>query len=208
MFASLTKYCLWDLMSTEVKLQDNATEQVTYDGELRGETQRYLISAGMLVKDMFEKIESAFAYHDPRETNEEWLDVFLRTHAAAWKPAADDVATAREILAEIRNAYRMKGTRAFVHWVVYKVFGWHVRGIFSYNSLLYTNRRQSKLYDPTKSLQDQQYLYGEDMFTILAPYQLVVDVVFDPDFLEKKEVFEELIQLWTLPVHIEYTNTP
>ena len=63
-FSNLDKYCLWEMANTQIKVDDQDTQQALYEGEYRGQAQRYHISLGDLIVTLFSKIDELYTYGD------------------------------------------------------------------------------------------------------------------------------------------------
>lgn len=209
MFSQIDKYCLWNLMNDSIKINDAETTQFSYEGENRGQTQRFDITAGDMLEDLFELIESSFYSQDGSVTSFSMLQYLQRAFNATF--VEYDVAyedTIREVLEEIFYAWRFKGTRAFLHWVIWKAFGWQLLEMYSVaNMALLLNVSTSRLYASTATPADLRVLYDHSLLGSEV-FNLVIDVFSDVDYLDKKATLERLIEEWTLPCDFVYRNTP
>jgi hypothetical protein len=212
MFSNITKYCLWDLATEAVKYRDQETTQMEYEGEDRGQTQRYMVAAGLLVEEFFGGIEDMYSWGSPEDTTVTLTQLqYLQRLIGMNFLAADsgNEKLVREILAESFNAWRMKGTFNFLHWIIYKVFGWH---LISYSTVWGTCFRlyplEDILYDETLTGYEYKKLYNNLSYPSGLSFILTIDVFSDANFLTKKAVLERLLVEWTHSCVTAYINTP
>jgi len=206
-FTNITEGILWELTSDAVKKLDSTTTQFLSQGE----TERFMHVVGDTIVSLFNEIDSSYNVEDPYETKDSMLNFLMRSNDARWFTSGDAETNTkiRTVLVELISAWRLKGTKAFLHWVIYKVFGWTVTDIHSYSTLLYTNISSSTLYNPELTPAEQALMYGEELFDSLNPYTLVIEApladwdvdILDPD---KKEVLERLLTYWTVPTKVTY----
>ena len=206
MFDNVNKYVLWDLTTEAVRNTDQNTPQMEYEGEDRGQNQRFLITCGELVVTLFGIVENSYQVFDPRYTTTEMLFYLQRELGVQYVDDSSE-ALLREMLEEMHIAWSLRGTKAFLHWIIGKVFGWLVKDVYSTSKLLHTNRANSKLYELGLPLREQEILFDKGLYgTPLG--SMTIDVDFDADYLEKKDVLEQLMDRWTFPLILNYINTP
>jgi len=209
MFTQFDKYSLWDLATDAVKTRDADTTQLEYEGEDRGQTQRFLIVLGSMLVDLFEKIESSFSSGDSQVVDFEILFYIQRKFFARYlQHAAGKEDLIREFLSEIINAWKLKGTYPFMYWIIWKVFGWEVLGSISAADAFTLSSIGSFLFDPDIVVGDHKILYDYEQMGTVGSSALTVDVFFDADFAEKYPVLENLTQEWGLGFIFSYVNTP
>lgn len=201
MFSNLKETSIWDIMTytnEHIEVGDSNTTQAVYDGEERGQTQRYLISNGKIIIDLFDKIEELFSLRDVEESSLSILNSELKTFSALFFEAtASNRRLIEYFLDEIVNAYRLKGTESFMRWIIWKVFNWKLRSALTLaSSVLRTTTFSSFLYDPALSYEENKVLYDPSLMTPDDKTILVVDVFYDRDFLDKKDTFENLAPKW------------
>lgn len=206
MFKNVNKFILWDLIPGYVELEDQATLQLLYEGEERGQAQRFLIANGDLIVALFTKIEESFSAYDPWATTVKMLSFLQRQYNVTLDETNELLL--REFLEESITAWKLKGTRHFLHYMIWKIFGWEVTGMFSRGVLLKTNIANSVLYDNSKPFRDQALLFSKEFFGTSIFGKLQIDVFFDSQFSLKSPVLEKLMRGWCYPIDIVYNNTP
>lgn len=210
MFTNVNKYVLWDLAAEAVKIRDQDTPSALYEGELRGQTERYLIAAGDLINDLFDKIERLNYWKDPYKMDNDQL-YFLQRELYAEFINVDGYTRdlVVNMLDEMVGAWRLKGTLSFLKWIVWKVFGWEVQEVITLSSeTLVTNVLYSSLYDPDLPLVDQKKLYSTEDISNTGRTIIAIDVFDDVDFLYKRALLEELMLSWLYVTFFWYFNTP
>lgn len=210
MFSQFTKYSLWNMQSDTIKIKDADTTQLMYEGEYRGQTQRFMIVIGSMLLDFFEKVESIFDWGNIAAHPDAFLDRLLALYNMDVFSGAASVGVKREILDEIITFWKMRGVYLALRWITYKAFGWEVTSVVSLEDLiLETNISGSTLYNSSLPLEDNRVLFSSRL--IDWPEQIVeVDVKDDADFWTKKIVFERLCDIWgyTNISLISYVNFP
>ena len=210
MFSNLSKYVLWELAPKAVQAKDEETTQALYESEQRGQTQRFLIGLGDIVVELFNKIESSFNYGNPSTTSQDLLKFLQRKfYANHIEVTGATEARIREFVAEIVTAWRFKGTQAFLHWIIWKVFDWKlVQAISLASEVLITSVNNSYFYDPSLPEEQQKVLYEPLLMTPEDKLTLVIDVFGDAYFPYKKDTLERLIDEWSYPTSFIYLNVP
>lgn len=209
MFDNLSEHSLWDMATKAVQVQDTGTTQMLYDGEYRGQTQRYMITAGRLIKDLFDDIELAFSYNDFATSPVENLKYLQRKINAGFlhaEESAEVEAKVRHMLEEIQNAWKLKGTAAFMHWIIWLVFGWRVLGSYSSSSIFKWNESVSLVYMYGISRPRLRRIYNPEVSGIGGMVVIEIDVFHDPQYLAKVELLESLKDDWFVPATFSYVN--
>lgn len=208
-FSNLDKYCLWEMANTQIKVDDQDTQQALYEGEYRGQAQRYHISLGDLIVTLFSKIDELYTYGDMFVSDKSLFEYLQKQFYAYFFTAnTGNEDLVRNVLEEIINAWRLKGTIAFFHWIIWKIFGWQVLYVKSLHStVLKWSLPGRTLYAPGAAIEDIEVLYdpaemAEDLIVI------VVDVFSDTAYTEKKATLESLVHKWGHGVSFEYNNIP
>jgi len=207
MFVKMSKYTLWDLATSATKNKDRNTAQLLYDGEERGQTQRFMITAGNLIEDLFNFIDNLFFVQDAHATETNMLQ-YIQDHFGAMfvSDLNNNGALIREVLAEIIPSWTYKGTKGFLHWIIWKAFGWQLTDIISnLTNVIFYNLPGHLTYNPGGPT--PRVIYN-DAITWWATLKLFIDVFYDPDFELKRVVLESLIKRWTLPAIFSYIHTP
>ena len=216
MFENVSKSILWDVTPDAVKTRDAETKQMLVDSVQRGQTERFLMSCGSLVTELFSDIEKGFyasdplmVDFDPAKPDEGMLPVLMRRYNIRFADlSADNVATIRNILDEIIHAWRLKGTDAFLYWILGKLFGWRLRSTITLaSSVLRCSVNGCTLYDPDISWEEQMILYDETQLTPDDKTTTVIDVQHDPDFWIKKDLLETMMLDWGYPRVFQFINT-
>lgn len=210
MFTNVSKYTLWDLATEAIKVRDRDTTNTLYEGELRGQTERYLIAAGDLINDLFNKIERLYYWKDPYKMEDAQLYYLQRELFAEFinvdTYTKDSVVN---MLDEMITGWRLKGTLYFLRWIIQKVFGWEASEIITlYSETLVTNVYKSFLYDPDLPLFDQKKLYSSESISTTGRTIIVIDVFNDVNFIYKKTLLEEFMLSWLYITLFWYDNTP
>jgi len=198
MFFNINKYILWDLIISHVKMVDTETSQMMYDGELRGQTERFTIAAGDLLDEFFKFIDGLFTIQDVQNIESsmlKYMQYFFGVSFTSNVEVAENVI--REMLAEIISAWRLKGTKAFLHWIIWKVFGWKVVDVLSHHD--YFKLNVSRIY--------KEGVSGIARLMVpLGIHLLVIDVFEDITFEEKRVVLERLMRGWAVDSQYIYIN--
>jgi hypothetical protein len=210
MFNNLNEHSIWEMATKAVQVQDSGTAQMVYDGEYRGQTQRYMITAGRLVKDLFDDIELAFSYNDFATSPVANLKYLQRKINAGFLHAEDPDPTiepkVRHMLEEIQNAWKLKGTAAFMHWIIWLVFGWRVLGSYASSSIFHWNESISLTYYYGVSRPRLRRIYDPAVSGIGGMVVIEIDVFHDPQFVAKVELLEALKDDWFVPATFSYVN--
>lgn len=217
MFDLLTKYSVWDMMPDPIKENDLDTTQFLYEAENRGQTQRYLVVVGQLIKELFTKIEELQDWGTSDHQQSEFLDKIVKLYGMLFFEVGVTDLVKRELLDEIVWFWKLKGTVASLKWITYKVFGWKVIKSTSIEDLI------QYIYDPTGTVPDgflyddteiaagQKFLYSSKLmdWSLVA---LTIDVLSDPssDYAEKKTIFARLYEMWGFSptTAISWVNEP
>ena len=171
-------------------------------GIMRGQTERYMIVLGRLVKEYFNTVSGLFSFEDPAGKSNAELQRLLDSSALSFLIVNDS--NKEKMINIIRNfeqAFRLKGTYDFFRWIIYNIFGWFLLSIDSiYNRrVLKTNTAGNTLYAPGQT----------ETFTLfssrLLSFNISVDIASDPDFLDKKENFEYFMGNLMFNGTFEYT---
>lgn len=210
MFKNLTENCLWDLSISALKTEDLQTKQLLYKGAKRGQSERFMIVNGSIVKELFDKTESLFDAGDAFASPYSFITYLQRLYSFSHiqlSPVNERLV--RNMIDEAGWAWRLKGTTPFLKWIIPKVFGWKLlRVITLVSEVFQTNVQTSFLYDPTKHVNDQKTLYDSTSMLPQDQTTFVIDVLFDPLYAEKRPALERMFQEWAYPAEYSYRNVP
>ena len=215
MFDNVNRSILWDVTPAGVKTRDADTPQLTIDSEKRGQTERFLLACGSLVDELFSDIEKGFHASDPLLVDFNPSDVSAGMVPALLKRynlqfvdlSEDNIATIRNVLDEIFHAWRLKGTDAFMYWILGKLFGWRLRNTVTLaSSVLRCSVNGCTLYDPDLLWEEQMILYDETQLTPDDKTTTVIDVLHDPEFWIKKDLLEKMMTDWGYPRTFQFIN--
>jgi hypothetical protein len=211
MFDNINEHSLWDLTAQGVKSQDMSTTQMLYDGVNRGQTERYMIIVGRLLEDLFETIELAFTYNDPMTTPVDNLKFLQKRYIANFLDASIDANTearVRYILEEIISAWKLKGSKGFIHWILWTVFGWQLIEIHSRNSIFFLNDPLCVTYYPGLVKAKTKRLMAPTYIKAGGEVEMVIDVFNDAQFTAKSELLDSLKDDWFIPTTFIFENQP
>lgn len=215
MFSNVNRDLLWALTTEATKVRDLDTTQRVVDGVKRGQSERFFMVLGELVTEMFSDIEGGYYILDPyaakfdsSDVTDGMIPVLLRRYGLQFAELSDsNIAMIRNVLDEIFNAWRLKGTDAFINWILGKFFGWKLKGTITLaSSVLRCSVNGCTLYDQDKPWEAQMVLYDETQLTPDDKTTSVVDVKNDVDFWIKKDSFEKLMADWGYPRVFKYIN--
>lgn len=215
MFSNINRDFLWALTTEATKVGDLDTAQKVVDGVKRGQSERFFMVLSDMVAEMFSDIEGGYyfldpytAKFDPADKTAGMIPILLRRYNLQFAElSSSNIATIRNVLDEIFNAWRLKGTDAFINWILGKFFGWKLKGTISLaSSVLRCSVNGCTLYDPDKSWEEQMVLYDETQLTPDDKTTSVIDVKNDTDFWLKKDSFEKLMEDWGYPRVYKYVN--
>lgn len=210
MFTNISKYTIWDLTAEMVKVKDRDTQQFLYEGSRRGQTERFMIVVGDLIKEMFDKIELGFSSRNPAYAPYNVLEYLQKEFFGDYVALSESAEKlVRNFLEEAPWAWRLKGTAPFLHWILWKVFGWELLYLISFKSMVIRlNNRMGYIYDSDKDEIDQKILYDNESMYPEGRTTLAIDVFFDPSFDSKRELLLRLINEWTYASDFSFVNTP
>jgi hypothetical protein len=216
MFDLVDENILWSLQPDAIKIKDSATTQMLYNGELRGQTQRYMIVVGRLIKDFFDKVEDLYSWGNIKTHSSLFLDNLLLLYYLNFFGTSITDAAKKEILDEAVWFWKLKGTVLALRWITWKVFNWEVDKITTLTDLImftcdvdsFLPGSSSVLYDNSKTLDDSRVLYSGRLIN-WSDWGITVDVNHDADFAAKKIIYERLCDLWGYAdvSHITYLNS-
>jgi len=211
MFDNITEQSLWDITAQGVKSQDTGTPQMLYDGVNRGQTERYMILVGRLIEDLFNTIELAFTYNDPMTTPADNLKFLQERVMANFLDATvddDHEARVRYILEEMISAWKLKGSKGFIHWILWTVFGWKLVEINSRNSIFFLNNPLCVTYYPGLPRQKTKRILAPIYLKPGGEVEMIIDVFFDAQFTAKSELLNILKDDWFIPTTFIFENQP
>ena len=209
MFDNADKHLLWKLSPDSVKTADITTKQMVYEGVERGQSERYMIAVGMLLEDLFFKVRDSYDSRDMFKTPDAFLFYLQNEFRVRYLEVTGNEKLVRYMLENIFIGWMGKGSKRFLIWFTEVLFGWGLDVIRAFgDDVFITTSFGSRLYDPNIRVDNNKILFFLTAGGSLHGIEIEVDVRSDPDFLEKKEIFEGLLLEWTYVVDIEYINTP
>jgi hypothetical protein len=204
MFNNIDELYLWKIQSPSVKQEDSFTEKYEYLDEERGQTQRYLIAIGRIVKEVLNSIEDLYNVKNSSLVSKNTMEFILNNKNLNFLSALDE-SVLRDIYKNYEFNKKSRGTQRFFEWLVWKVLGWQV---ISVTSSLPENI--IKFYDSEESENSYFYDSGETLnYVFFDGYATItIGLFLDPvgeNIPEKKSWLESIVKEWLINSTIEYT---
>lgn len=223
MFDNLQRSCLWDMLSDNLKVLDSTTTKrgvlrkpddsgyFIDDSQLekKGQTERYMLVIGEVVKDFFNDIERLHKWGGIDGDAYSLLPILQRrSEVECIKLSEDTERLVRHVLEEAPHAWRLKGTKAFLHWIIWKVFNWQLKDYATFASKVFKASVSTDVtFSPELDVNSLRLYYDPIQLEPMDRTVLSVDVFFDSDFEEKKALLEDLLKKWAYPCTMRYLNT-
>jgi hypothetical protein len=129
MFDNFSNTYLWDITKINTKDADTETPKMEWEGEERGQTERFMIGLSRLLKNHYNRIEELFEINDFHRIPSKYYDLKLRSMGLTFIPTDLTQEKKREIIKNYPIVKRTLGTRAFVEWMVWMILGWEVASL-------------------------------------------------------------------------------
>lgn len=211
MFDNLDEGILWKFHPSTLKVSDTATKQMFYEGEFRGQTERFLYVIGRLIKQVFTDIDSIYTADDPERTKSDYLLILQKIYAGNYFDidTPEDENNLKDFLNSIIYAWKLKGTEGFLRWIIFKLFEWELMFIETAANLVFRlGIYTSLLYTPERLDDAQSILFDPNRFLPVTKTGVVIDVKEDPDYEAKKGVLLALSLDWVYISRYKFINLP